>query len=301
MAGPVRYEIEHESRYTYTAPARSCVMRLCLEPRGDVGQRLMRFAVSTDPSSALNVETDAFGNTRHVLNLHREHAALAISASCAVEIRPSPVLPESLGADAWTAIHAERDAFADWDFTRPSALTTPSPALAAFMRRYGIRVRDDPLESLRLLSDTLHHTFTYSPGSTSVISPDRPHPRDRPRRLPGLRPRHDRHRPVVGNPHPLHLRLPPRHRRRRRAGAVNLDPCLGSNAACPASAGSASTPPTEPSPTTATSASPSAATTRTFPQPAASSAAPAKATSTSPSASTRSLSRQERFLHDRRP
>ena len=171
MAGPVRYEIEHESRYAYTAPARDCVMRLCHRPRGDGGQRLLRFAVSTDPASTLNVETDAFGNTRHLLNLHREHAALAISASCAIEIRPSPLLPESLAPDAWTAIHAERDAFADWDFTRPSALTTPSPALAAFMRRCGIRVRDDPLESLRRLSDALHYGFTYSPGSTSVISP----------------------------------------------------------------------------------------------------------------------------------
>lgn len=171
MAGPVRYEIEHVSRYAYTAPARYCVMRLCLKPRGDGGQRLVRFAISTDPASTLNVETDAFGNTRHVLNLHREHAALAISASCAIEIRPSPLLPESLGPDAWTAIHAGRDAFADWDFTRPSALTTPSPALAAFTRRFGIRVRDDPLESLRGLSDALHDNFTYSPGSTSVISP----------------------------------------------------------------------------------------------------------------------------------
>ncbi len=171
MAVAVRYEIEHESRYSYTAPARSCVMRLCLKPRGDGGQRLVRFAVSTDPSSTLNVETDAFGNTRHVLNLHREHAALAISASCVIEIRPSPLLPESLGPAAWTAIHAERDAFADWDFTRPSALTTPSAALSAFMRRCGIRVQDDPLESLRCLSDALHDNFTYSPGSTSVISP----------------------------------------------------------------------------------------------------------------------------------
>ena len=171
MAGLVRYQVEHESRYTYTAPARSCVMRLCLEPRGDGGQRLLQFEVATEPSATVSAETDAFGNTRHLLNLHREHAGLAISASCAIDIRPSPLLPESLGPDAWTAIHAQRDAFADWDFTRPSALTTPSSALAAFMRRCGIRVRDDPLESLRRLSDTLHHTFTYSPGSTSVISP----------------------------------------------------------------------------------------------------------------------------------
>ena len=32
MAGLIRYQIEHESRYTYAVPARFCVMRLCLQP-----------------------------------------------------------------------------------------------------------------------------------------------------------------------------------------------------------------------------------------------------------------------------
>ena len=171
MAEPVRYEIEHLSRYTYATPARSCVMRLCLKPPGDAGQRLLRFEIATDPAATINAETDAFGNTRHVLNLHREHAALSISASCAIEIQPPASLPRSLGADAWPAIRAERDALADWDFMQPSALTAPSPVLSAFTRRTGIRPGADPLQSLRRLSDTLHDCFAYSPGSTSVISP----------------------------------------------------------------------------------------------------------------------------------
>ena len=170
MAGPIRYEIQHHSRYTYAAPARYCVMRLCLKPRGDDGQRLLRFEVTTDPAATVSAEIDAFGNARHVLNLHREHAGLAISASCSIEIRPKAPLPESLGTDAWAAIHADRDAFADWDFTRPSALTTPSPVLSAFTHRMDTRPGYDPLESLRRLSDTLHYSFSYSPGSTSVIS-----------------------------------------------------------------------------------------------------------------------------------
>ena len=171
MAVSVRYEIEHLSRYAYSAPARSCVMRLCLKPRADARQRLLRFDVSTDPAATINAETDAFGNARHVLNLHREHAGLAISASCVIEVQPPASLPRSLGAGAWPAIRAQRDSVAAWDFLQPSALTTPSPILSAFTHRTGIRPGADPLESLRRLSDTLHDCFTYSPGSTSVISP----------------------------------------------------------------------------------------------------------------------------------
>ncbi len=171
MAVSVRYQVEHVSRYTYSAPARSCIMRLCLKPLADARQRLLRFDVSTDPAATINAETDGFGNARHVLNLHREHAGLAIAASCAIEVQPPASLPRSLGAGAWPAIRAERDSFAAWDFLQPSALTTPSPVLSTFTRRTGIRPGADPLESLRRLSDTLHDCLTYSPGSTSVISP----------------------------------------------------------------------------------------------------------------------------------
>ena len=45
------------------------------------------------------------------------------------------------------------------------------PALAAFVERHGIEPGDDPLDSLRRLSDTLHRRLHYIPGSTSAESP----------------------------------------------------------------------------------------------------------------------------------
>ena len=63
-----------------------------------------------------------------------------------------------------------REDFVYWDYTRPSAPTGSSPALTSFVDLLDIRARGDPLESLLRLSDTLHRAFTYSPGSTSVIS-----------------------------------------------------------------------------------------------------------------------------------
>ena len=171
MAGPIRYEIEHESRYTYTAPAHYCVMRLCLQPCHDARQRLLSFDVATEPAATVNAETDGFANSRHLLNLHRRHEALAITAAASVDVLAPDPVPEALDADAWSRIHAERNAFANWDYTRPSPLTGPSPALDAFVRQLDIRPLDDPLASLRRLTDTLHHSFTYTPGSTSVISP----------------------------------------------------------------------------------------------------------------------------------
>lgn len=171
MTGAVRYEIEHLSHYSYTAPVQQCVMLLCLEPRQDRGQRLLDFEIETQPPANLNRETDCFGNTRHLLDLHQMHQILEITTRSTVEVASAPPLPARLHAGAWEEIHSRRESCADWDFTHPSALVRPSPALAEFVGRHCIEPMDDPLESLLQLSHTLHDCLQYIPGSTTAESP----------------------------------------------------------------------------------------------------------------------------------
>ena len=171
MSGPVRYEIEHLSRYSYDSSARQCAMLLCLEPLQDRGQRLLDFEIQTRPAACLNRETDSFGNTRHLLDLHREHRTLEIRTRAVVEPSPASALPERLGPGAWEEIRSLDGSFADWHFTRPSALVGPSSGLHAFVDRHRIEPCGDPLESLSRLSDTLHRCLRYIPGSTTAESP----------------------------------------------------------------------------------------------------------------------------------
>ena len=171
MAGAVRYEIEHRSRYCYTAPVQQCVMLLCLEPRKGRGQRLLNFEIETQPPACLNRETDCFGNARHLLDLHQAHQTLEIATRSTVEAMPAPPLPRRLPTGAWEELCSRESSFADWDFTHSSALVRPSPALAAFVERHRIAPVDDPLESLLQLSHALHHCLHYIPGSTSAESP----------------------------------------------------------------------------------------------------------------------------------
>ncbi len=171
MTGAVRYEIEHISRYCYTAPVQQCVMLLCLEPRKGRGQRLLNFEIETQPPASLTRTTDCFGNARHLLDLHRAHQTLEIATRSTVEATPAPPLPRRLPTGAWEALGTREGSFADWDFTHPSALVRPSPALAAFVERHRIAPLDDPLESLLQLSHALHRCLHYIPGSTSAESP----------------------------------------------------------------------------------------------------------------------------------
>ena len=171
MDSPALYKIEHVSRYRYSSPVRRCGLALCLRPRDDDRQRLLRFEVATDPPSQPNNETDFFGNTKQVLNIHKEHEALEITARSTVERVPANPLPDSLGKGAWEEIGSWKESVRYWDFTRPSAFARPSSALTAFVDQLSITAGGDPLESLLRLSDTLHQSFRYAPGSTSVVSP----------------------------------------------------------------------------------------------------------------------------------
>ena len=123
-------------------------MSLCLKPGGHFGQQLINFEVSTDPGASLNGEVDSFGNAKHILNLHREHESLEITARSTVETAPVAPLPHSIGPGAWEEIRSWTESFDHWDFTHPTTLTRPSPALAAFVDRSDIRREGDPMESL---------------------------------------------------------------------------------------------------------------------------------------------------------
>ena len=87
------------------------------------------------------------------------------------ETAPAAQLPGSLGHGAWDEVRSRRESFNEWDFTHDSAFVRPSPALAAFVERVGVKPADDPLESMLLLSDSLFHALRYVAGSTSASSP----------------------------------------------------------------------------------------------------------------------------------
>lgn len=167
---PSCYRIEHVSRFVYSHPVRHCTMSLCLRPLQARGQRLVDFSVKTTPPARLTTETDPFGNTRHVLTLHRDHDMLEVVSSSEVEVQPPPVLPERLGAGAWDEVRAMGADPKWWDFTGPSPLARPSPALADFVTTLGVEPRDDPLVDLVALSSALNDAFEYRQGATSVDS-----------------------------------------------------------------------------------------------------------------------------------
>ena len=167
-ARPLRYDVEHRTRYEYSDGVRGCVLLLCLQPARTRGQRVRRFEIETIPAASLSPERDGFGNRRHVLNVHRRHEELVITSRFRAELDAAPSV-EAVGG--WEQVRSLRQHPEYWHFAEPSVRARPSPALERFVRREGIHPEGGPMESLVRLSDGIRERFEYEPGSTAADSP----------------------------------------------------------------------------------------------------------------------------------
>ncbi len=165
---PLRYDVEHRTRYEYSDSVRGCVLLLCLQPAATSGQSVRRFEIETIPAASLSPERDCFGNRRHVLNVHRRHEELVITSRFRAEL----VAASSAGAvGGWEELRSLRQMPEYWHFLEPSVLARPSPALGRFVRSEGFRPEEHPMESLVRLADGIRERFEYEPGSTAADSP----------------------------------------------------------------------------------------------------------------------------------
>ena len=166
-----RHAIEHTLDFRYSAPVHSSVMTLYVHPLQDRRQALLDFGIETDPRGPVFAFEGPFNNKGHFLDRPSPHERLVIRARSTVEADPRQDLPDTLGSDGWSRL---RRGVCDpelWLMLQPSRFVRPSPALDGFMRTHGLEPGDDPLVSALELSDMLHRTFDYTPGSTAADSP----------------------------------------------------------------------------------------------------------------------------------
>lgn len=167
----VVYDIAHETRYLYTSPACSAIMLLCLRPANLPQQRVLNFAISTDPPTTLHATSDPFGNTKHLLTLRPFAESLCIESRSRVE-RGQLTRQEAVSSGAWDEIRSWRESFQLWDYMKPSALTaSSSPLLERFVAEHSLSPGEEPMADLNRLAVLLHDVFEYAPGTTTVESP----------------------------------------------------------------------------------------------------------------------------------
>lgn len=170
---PVRYRIEHETRYAYDAPASQSWQRAHLTPRRLPWQTLLAHAVEIDPRPDERHDgPDAWGNTVIHFGLHGAHRRLRVRMQAEVEVGERPALVTGT-PQPWESV---RDALVrpgpppDLDAARLTEATALLP-LSESARHYAaasFAPGRDWLSAVTALMHRIHADFEFQPGATTV-------------------------------------------------------------------------------------------------------------------------------------
>lgn len=154
-----RYEIEHSTRFEYTAPITETVMELRLRPLDGAGQRCLDFRLEISPRAPVGSFHDGYGNEVHYFNLLRAHQRVRVTSRSVVE-RGEPE-PSGAADDLVLDFLRFRSPVSDIAGVRQLA-QQHAPAEATS----GAAVE----EALDALTVTISHDFQYDPAVTTVYT-----------------------------------------------------------------------------------------------------------------------------------
>jgi len=167
----MRYTVRHVTRFNYESPITESIMEVRKQPRTDMAQRCLHFALMTNPASRVMTYQDHDNNSVHHFNIPGRHSRLTLTAEALVECMPARPLPYRLGPAAWPRVDALTSSGQWWEYLSPSLFATQSQLLEEFKREIRLDRGNDPLVTLRHLMGEMYARFEYSPKSTRVDSP----------------------------------------------------------------------------------------------------------------------------------
>lgn len=142
-----------------------------MQPRSEGPQRCVNFSLSTSPRARVLAYRDDLGNVIHHFDVPGRHGHLTITAQSLVEMQPMPLLPDSLGSDAWQQLDLMTANDVYYDYLAPSLYVQPVPELGNLARTLHLERGRDPLSMLRRLTTAMYEHFDYAPQSTTVDTP----------------------------------------------------------------------------------------------------------------------------------
>jgi transglutaminase-like putative cysteine protease len=156
----MRFTIQHETVYRYTAPVHYSIQQLRLTPRLDPNQRALSWRI--DVPGRLQRFVDAYGNITHTMVLSAEHSSIRIVVAGALDIEPLregrvPSTSDTPGAELSPLV-----------FTVATPLTAVDDSIRAFGARHlnAQRRAGDFIELAGAICDAVQ----YQSGYTEVTS-----------------------------------------------------------------------------------------------------------------------------------
>jgi transglutaminase-like putative cysteine protease len=150
----MRIRVRHATTYAYDEPAFGVIQALRVTPSEHEGQEVLNWRVDVDVDGVLRASKDAFGNRLHLFYADAPVDRLTVRVTGEAEVQ-----------DTTGVVRGGPEPFAPSVFLRPTPLTTPDAALAAWARG---RDAADPLGRLHRLMSELHERLSFDTTATGV-------------------------------------------------------------------------------------------------------------------------------------
>lgn len=169
----LRLCLKHENHYSYSEPANSAHMYLCLEPRKFAGQFVEQFEFKIDPIGNFFSTEDGLGNVRHVLLISKRHASLRINTRAVIRLEDPALELESdnIASASTTSLSPPPKTALLGTMMGFTKLTRPTQELERFVKNHDIEQKATPKESIADLERKLNQALEYKPGITTYRSP----------------------------------------------------------------------------------------------------------------------------------
>jgi len=173
MGEPERYNVEHETRYAYTAPVSQSWQLARLTPRTLPWQKLLSHALQIDPpADEWHDAPDSFGNSVTHFGLHGAHRVLRVRMQSVVEVGDRPVL-DGDKTQAWEEVRDAVRSDPGLDGLLPARMSEPTLLVplseaAGLYAAESLAPERDWLDALTDLMHRIHADFEFDPGATTV-------------------------------------------------------------------------------------------------------------------------------------
>jgi len=167
----MHYAIRHLTRFRYVEPVRESIMEVMMQPRSEGVQRLHSFTLQTTPRAQAFSYNDHLGNIVHSFDVLKPHPELLIETQVRVDVGAPPPLPERVSAQEWAGLARTRLDHEAFDMLTPGGVARPTERLHAFILEHKLAPGEDPLSTVRELSQQIHDAFDYDTDATKVDSP----------------------------------------------------------------------------------------------------------------------------------
>lgn len=162
----MRFQINHQTRYTYATPVRESFNEVRLKPITNEHQTVESFLLKVLPATPLKHYEDFYLNWIHHFEIPEAHSTLLIDATSRVTTRPSSISLDDASAPLSRLPECARMERC-FDFLQPSTYVDLDPATW----RLALDItagQTDVWQAAVALMRHIHSTFTYTPKSTSV-------------------------------------------------------------------------------------------------------------------------------------